>query len=129
MEEAQDGEPALAELESQLRLESTLLTVPAQGECLACYVMRMLEFGCHGLQWATRYRDQVAARATALEQNLSAMGGYCDCGIFMNAYDPNPAYFAVNTNGDLIQNPMPPCLKVRAGSVQPCALWMRRRRW
>jgi hypothetical protein len=100
MEEAAGGQPIVVELESQLRLRSTLLTVPGAGECLACYVMRMLDFGCHGLSWALRYRDQTAPRATALPRKLGAMGAYCDCEIFLNAYQPNPTHFALDPHGD-----------------------------
>lgn len=127
MEEAADGQPIVVELESQLRLRSTLLTMPGLGECLACYVMRMLDFGCHGLSWALRYRDQTAPQATALARKLGAMGAYCDCEIFLNAYQPNPTHFALDHHGEVIGEPMPACRGVRTGSVQPCALWIRMR--
>ncbi len=80
MEEAPDGQqPIATEVENQLSVRSTLLTVPSLGECLACYVLRMLDFGCLGLRWATLYRDQAAPTATALARNLGRMGAFCDC--------------------------------------------------
>jgi hypothetical protein len=125
MEDAPSGEPIVVELESQLRRRSTLLTMPGLGECLACYVMRMLDYGCHGLGWAKRYRDQAAPLATAIERNLEAMGAYCDCEIFGNAYEPNAREFALDEHGDVVEQPMPACRRVRSGSVQPCGLWIR----
>jgi len=44
-------------IERELRHLSVLITQPKPGECLHCYVYRMLEFGCTGLRWAKRYRD------------------------------------------------------------------------
>jgi hypothetical protein len=70
--------------ESLLRDLAHGLTEPQEGECLFCFVARMMdEHGCdHTLRWATRYRDLCAPRATALEERLSRMGAFCDCGIF-----------------------------------------------
>ncbi len=116
-------------LERELRRTSAQLTVPAEHECLPCYVYRMLEFGCTGLRWATHYRDLKAPRATALAGNLMSLGAGCDCEIFYNAYSYRPAYLVADPDTgdpDFPQDP-PPCLNVRRGSVQPCALWVRRR--
>jgi hypothetical protein len=44
-------------IERELRHLSVLITQPKPGECLNCYVYRMLEFGCTGLRWAKRYRE------------------------------------------------------------------------
>ena len=38
-------------IERELRHLSVLITQPKPGECLHCYVYRMLEFGCTGLRW------------------------------------------------------------------------------
>ena len=83
-----DTEPLVNDTERELRILSSALTDPHDGECLLCYVYRMLEHGCTGLRWALRYRDLRAPRATALEARLGQKGGYCDCEIFMNAYQP-----------------------------------------
>ena len=49
-----------------IRSMARRLTQPRAGECLVCYVARMLdEFGCDTtLRFARNYRDQVAPRAT-----------------------------------------------------------------
>jgi hypothetical protein len=72
--------------ESWLRERALGLTEPHAAECLFCFVARMLdEHGCDTtLRWATRYRDLRAPRATALENRLYRMGGFCDCEIFLN---------------------------------------------
>jgi Protein of unknown function (DUF2695) len=109
------------------------LTTPRPEECLYCYVNRMLEeHGCDcSLRWARHYRDKQAPRATALERRLGYLGGYCDCEIFLNGMtvktelltgtddeDPQPTW----------PEPFPACPGVRAGSTQPCAVWVRRSR-
>jgi hypothetical protein len=110
------------------------------GECLLCYVYRMLEFGCIGLRWALAYRDAVAPRATALKDRLGSKGGYCDCEIFLNAYELAPQYWIVPEEvedelGYVVQEDpsypevLPACHGVRGGSVQGCSLWVRSRRW
>ena len=85
-----DTESLVTDTERELRILSTALTEPHEGECLLCYVHRMLEYGCTGLRWAVRYRDMRAPRATALERRLGEKGGYCDCEIFLNGYEPAP---------------------------------------
>ncbi|WP_420713919.1 DUF2695 domain-containing protein [Arthrobacter sp. H14-L1] len=129
MEESRDGQQStVAKLENQLPERSTLLTMPGLGECLACYVQRMLNFGCLGLRWVTLYRDQTAPRSTALVRNLGRMGAFCDCEIFLNAYEPNPEHFEPDQYGEIVDQPSQPCRGVRQGSVQPCQLWLRIRR-
>ena len=73
-------------IERELRHLSVEITQPKPGECLHCYVFRMLEFGCTGLRWATRYRDLKAPRATALGERLMSKGAGCDCEIFTNGW-------------------------------------------
>jgi hypothetical protein len=136
--------PALVtETENHLRQLAHALTDPRDGECLLCYVFRMLDHGCTGLRWARRYRDLRAPRATALERRLGRMGGYCDCEIFLNGVELAEEYWVpgeeeTDLYGDVTltdptyPDPMPPCHGVRAGSTQGCGLWVRqwrRRRW
>ncbi|WP_336714056.1 DUF2695 domain-containing protein [Arthrobacter sp. USHLN218] len=122
-----DQQP-VPDIEDQLRLLSDELTLPKPGECLLCYTYRMLEFGCNGLVWARRYRDVAAPRATALEARLAAKGGYCDCEIFANGYEPNADLWDPRGYCEEHQpGPLPPCQQVRLGSTQPCRLW--RPRW
>ncbi len=111
---------------------------PDVGECLVCYVHRMMtEFDCdRSLRFALHFRDVRAPRATALARRLVSWGGYCDCEVFLNAFDLHPKYWApevIHDNGNCPgigdstwPDPLPACLRVRAGSTQPCALWWRR---
>jgi hypothetical protein len=111
---------------------------PRQGECVLCYVYRMIgEFGCDcRLRFATHYRDVRAPRATGLERRLGQTGGYCDCEIFLNGYEPRPQYWVPEVGDDLAENQpertwpdlMPACAGVRGGSTQPCSLWCRQYR-
>lgn len=127
------------ETETYLRMLAAELTDPGPGECLLCYVYRMLEHGCTGLRWAARYRDLRAPRATALERRLGSKGGFCDCEIFMNAFDlrvehlePEREYIdadgVVTITDPMYPNPMPACLGARRGSTRPCGLWAARSR-
>lgn len=114
------------DLERELRTLAANLTTPRDGECLLCYVNRMLErHGCTGLRWATRYRDLRAPRATALEQRLGRKGGYCDCEVFLNGYELRAAHWVTGKDGEpTYPDPMPRCHGVRRGSTQPCGLWV-----
>lgn len=125
--------------ETYLRRLAAELTDPREGECLLCYVYRMLAHGCTGLRWAKRYRDLRAPRATALERRLGRVGGYCDCEIFVNGYDLRPEHLerkpgyavvgGVLTYGEpMYPSPMPHCFGAGRGSTRPCGLWARRPR-
>ena len=120
---------AVEMLERDLRALSTTLTAPRAGECLLCYVRRMLvAHGCSGLHWATYYRDRTAPAATALEPRLAERGAFCDCEIFLNGYR---CVLDVDDEADETSappDPFPPCVHVRRGSTQPCELWTPRRR-
>jgi hypothetical protein len=133
-----DTESLVTDTERELRILSTALTEPHERECLLCYVHRMLEYGCTGLRWAVRYRDLRAPRATAMERRLGEKGGYCDCEIFLNGYEPAPELWTqpqeYEEDGvsciDDAEPPdqLPACRGVRAGSTQGCTLWVRQRR-
>ena len=118
---------SVEELEGELINVSELLTTPTKGECLFCYVYRMLSsHGCNGwLRWAARWRGLRAPRATALERRLGSRGGYCDCEIFMNGWTASRAIttYDFETGDEVWPNPMPTCSGVRARSTQPCPLW------
>lgn len=133
------AENLITSTEDQLRELAVSLTDVRDGECLLCYVYRMLELGCSGLRWAGRYRDIRAPRATGLERRLGTMGGFCDCEIFMNAYEPiaavcTPPPTAADGDRDEVAEPewpeqLPPCRGARGGSTQPCSMWVRSPRW
>ena len=134
--------PLVTETENQLRQLSSAITDPREGECLLCYVFRLLDHGCTGLRWARHYRDLRAPRATGLERRLGRSGGYCDCEIFLNGYELAEEHWVpgeeeTDADGDVTvtdpsyPDPMPPCRGVRRGSTQGCELWVRqwRGRW
>lgn len=110
------------------------LTAIRPGECLLCYVWRMLEFGCTDLRWSKHYRDVRAPQATGLERRLARRGGYCDCEIFMNGYRPAERLWTrpeaeIVDGVELIEDAAPPevmpaCEGAAPGSVTPCALWV-----
>jgi hypothetical protein len=132
--------PEVQEAERILADASVILLDPDLGECLLCYVHRMLEeYGCNcRLRFAGHYRDVRAPRATALERRLGLSGGYCDCEIFLNSYDLRLEYWlpmvVMEEDGDEYREaatgptPLPLCRGARAGSTQPCSLWSRRGR-
>lgn len=121
------------------------------GECLACYLQRMVhEHGCVEHRFVTAYRDRAAPRATALHARLRRLGGFCDCEVLLNAYvlatdlrtearleaqrrraselDDDDAYEAARSALDAFygrEEPVEPapCDGVRAGSTQPCTRW------
>ena len=119
------------EAEALVRAASRKLTEPRAGECLLCFVSRMIDdFGCDtSLRWAARFRDLSAPRATALEQRLCNVGGFCDCEIFINGYRVAAHLCEVDEWGDLVAHGRPTCVGVRSGSTKPCGAWERQRRW
>ena len=122
------GESDLApvlHIERELRHLYIAITQPKPTECLHCYVYRMLDFGCTGLRWATRYRDLRAPRATALDKRLISKGAGCDCEIFMNGWSLRREYQRYDSEAEeyIYPEDLPPCRGVRSGSIQPCSLW------
>lgn len=112
---------------------------PHPGECLVCFVERMvIEHGCgNHLHWAGLWRGWAAPRATALERRLAAKGGYCDCEILMNAYvreadlEQELWHDDECDESDVVNDsevPAPLCYGVRRGSTQPCGHWVARNR-
>lgn len=136
--------------ERLLREAAEAITTPEQGECLHCFVARLLDaFGCDGeLRLARRYRDLRAPRAVALERRLAAVGGTCDCEIFLRGWwlreeleddehdhrphgrplRATPVRAAPGGAAPVgSTDRLPPCAGVRPGSTQPCSRWVRRR--
>ena len=121
------------------------------GECLACYLQRMVhEHGCTEHRFVTAYRDRAAPRATALRARLERLGGFCDCEVLLNAYvtvaeleaearldarrrraverDDDDAYDEAQEQLDALDREAmrlepQPCAGVRGGSTQPCTRW------
>jgi hypothetical protein len=129
---------SVSEAEEHVHLLPADLIAIRDSECLLCYVWRMLAHGCTGLRWAKHYRDIRAPRATAMEERLARVGGFCDCEIFLNGYEPVPELWVrpepVEEDGVVYQEDpdypesMPPCRGVRRGSIRGCSLWVRQRR-
>ena len=67
------------DIERKLSHLSGLITQPGPGECLDCYVYRMLEFGCTGLRWAERYPRFECTSGQRLRGRLMSKGAGCDC--------------------------------------------------
>jgi len=126
--------------EDELRTVAAGLTDIRPGECMLCYVYRMLEFGCTGLRWATHYRDVRAPKVRDLNRKLGRLGGFCDCEIFMNAFEPGPAAYPprapIRMDDDEPDDDaeremdaewpavMPRCRGAVPGSISGCALWV-----
>lgn len=123
--------------ERLVRRASDELLAIRDGECVVCYVNRMVAaFGCNtNLRFARHFRDARAPRATAIERRFGQVGGYCDCEILMNGWSPHPRFWtpARETEEDGIvfcddprpPDPPPPCGTVRRGSIRPCGNWVR----
>ena len=119
-------------------IEPLALPAPFSGECLVCFVQRMMKlFGCAGwLQFARHYRDTTAPRATGLEKRLGRLQADCDCEIFLNGYALRPSWLdpEAGRHGSLRSapgagrrpTPLSGCHGVRRGSTQPCSLWWPR---
>jgi hypothetical protein len=117
------------DVEAHLRTTAVEMTAPDDGECVFCYVLRMLDaFGCDTtLRWATRWRDVRMPRATALERRLGGRGGFCDCEIFLNGWNLVQSQQVCDEHGELNwPRERPPCAGGRYS--QPCAHWEPRRR-
>jgi hypothetical protein len=102
------------EAEDLVRAAADALTAPLPEECLPCYLDRIVrDVPCDGsLRLSSHYRDSVAPRGTALEERLRLRGGFCDCEVLMNVFEPK---------SELVM----PCKGVRRGSTQACALWLQ----
>ena len=77
------------EAERELRNVVRLVTTPHAGECLHCYVERMLEqFGCDGSHRFTwLWDDAQPKRVPNLFPRLTKLGGCCcDCEVLLNVY-------------------------------------------
>ncbi|MGY1741714.1 MULTISPECIES: DUF2695 domain-containing protein [unclassified Blastococcus] len=119
------------EIERHLAALQVSLTTPRAGECVFCFVDRMLDaFGCATtLRWARRWRDLRLPRATGLERRLGARGGHCDCEVFLNGWDLRPDLQVPDEQGEPgWPRPRPECAGVGPRSSQPCAHWVARRR-
>ena len=79
-------------VESEIADLAMQLTAPGSGECLRCYLLRLItEFGCDGTyRWTIRWRDVRASSPRSLLSLLSRRGGFCDCEVLMTVFPDYP---------------------------------------
>jgi hypothetical protein len=119
------------EAEEHVTALAAELTTPGEGECVFCFIDRMLDaFGCDTtLRWARRWRDLRLPRATGLEARLGRRGGFCDCEVFLNGWTVRPELLVPDEHGELDwPADRPPCPGVGPRSAQPCSTWLPLRR-
>jgi hypothetical protein len=103
---------------------------PQEGECLVCYLVRMLddaeheEGGCDGtLRWAQHFREVRSPTATGLEKRYPQV---CDCGVLASRRLVRELMVR-DVHTDELEPPSrpPTCAGVRRTSTHPCANWER----
>lgn len=108
-------------------------TDPGGGECVACYVHRMLRaHGCDStLRWAGRFRDLRSPTGSSLERRFTERGGLCDCEIFEHDLRLARHVLVRDLHTDALEEPeeRPACGGVRRTSTRPCTNWERQPRW
>lgn len=99
---------------------------PRPGECLACFVHRMVgRCACTGtLVWAEHWKRVRSPGASALIGRLERQGAVCDCALTSVLWSPAPELWQWTEPGQ----PSAPekvltCPGVRPRSTRPCALW------
>lgn len=109
------------------------IDVPHEGECLACYVTRMVEaHGCDlTLRWSRLFRDAVAPADARLEHRLEAGGGTCDCEVPIVVWTLAPPWATGPPFGEesLWPGSLPRCGGAATGSTAPCLLWEQADAW
>lgn len=101
--------------------------LPAAGECLPCFVARMVATqGCSGgFGWVEQFRVHRAKRATALTRRLASQGAVCDCALPDVVWQLSPGLWEWSKDGRLVPPAeAPTCLGVRPNSSQPCSHWV-----
>ena len=99
---------------------------PRAGECLPCYLRRMVERGgCTGtLVWAEHWRRLRSPRACALIARLERQGATCDCAVTSVVWSLSRAVFEWSESGTLEEPAvLPGCERVRPRSTRSCELW------
>ena len=128
MDHCATGPGTVESLEAELRELSHLMMAPRPGECLPCYLLRMVGDGCRGHTVTDHWRRMAAPNAVRLRRMLSDLGACCcECQVFAWVYDLRPAFkelfVEAARRGDLEP---PRCRGVRPGSVQPRVYWERK---
>ncbi len=109
------------QLRSRQRVDPAHEWRPAPGECLACFVHRMvMRCSCTGtLVWAEHWRRMRSPRASALIRRLEGQGAVCDCALTSLLWSPTAGRWDAQDEEALA----PSCAGVRPRSVRPCGLW------
>lgn len=124
-----EGTRFVMELEDELAGLARLILTPRRGECVLCFVNRMVvDAGCdQTLRWAATWGQVRAPRATTLLARLRSHGGYCDCMIFTNGWDVTvPTERDPATGEERWPEGVSGCRGVHPGSTRPCTLWAPR---
>lgn len=113
--------------EAEQYLRAVVEAEPQEGECLVCFLARMVgEHGCDSsFLWARRFRDLRSPTATGLERRFGQRLVLCDCLIVHKAHRPVRELMERDVRTDELRRPdrLPPCAGVRRTSTQPCANW------
>lgn len=118
--------------EAERYLQAVVEAGPQEGECLVCFVTRMIEeHGCDTTYlWARRFRDLRSPTATGLEKRYWQRQLTCDC-LLLRAHRLVRALMVRDVHTDDLEPPvrLPTCAGVRRTSTQACANWERVRPW
>lgn len=106
------------------------------GECICCYVYRLVGSGCHGDRFIVEYLRQIAPDQMQLRGAIRDMDALCDCELGMRAYTfrsgrvtaPNDEREKWESVGLLWVDHYtmtPRCEGVERGALTPCPVWIR----
>jgi len=117
--------------EAERYLQAVVEAEPQEGECLVCFVGRMVEeHGCDTTYlWARRFRDLRSPTATGLEKRYWQRHLTCDC-LILHAHRLVRELLVRDVHSDELEPPVlpPPCAGVRRTSTQACVNWEKVRR-
>lgn len=108
---------------------------PRPGECLACFLHRMLAgLPCVGtFAWTEHYRSSLARRAVSLVDRLRSRGAACDCSVVDVVWWPRTGSpGTLSGERDLVPPTLrparqPPCGRQQTRPSQACSNWAERR--
>lgn len=108
-------------------LDERLGTSIQQGECLVCFLHRMVGLDtCSGsFAWTEHYRVARAPQAVALERRLRAAGACCDCEVPGGVWQLNGGLLARDPHSGqlVVPDELPSCAVTRPRSTRPCVNW------
>lgn len=108
-------------------LDPTHGASPRAGECLACFLHRMLsDLDCVGtFAWSEHYGASRAVGSEGLVDRLRERGALCDCALIDLVWSLTPAARVTDplSRQLVIPDPPPECAGVSPSSLLPCTLW------